>query len=153
MEEIDFNKLMVSADEILPGLWLGNEASSQSVKFMQQRQINLIVNATKNVPSRFLGHIHYLRIPTDNPGVSRILRDDPVMQQSLKIVLPWIHRMHRKNKHILIHCHSGIQRSATVMAAYLIYAGIATDFASAVELIVKKRPIAFLGGRSFAFRL
>jgi hypothetical protein len=154
---MDYNTFIESVDEIIPGLWLGNEAISQSEAFMKKNNIKLIVNATKNIPSKFLGKIHYVRVPVDDPGilsarVESMDEDVKMMKESLSLILYVISRFHKKKCNILIHCHAGAQRSAIIVAAYLLYSGTVDNPQKAINQIIEKRGIAFFGGRSINFR-
>jgi protein-tyrosine phosphatase len=153
---MDYNTFVESVDEILPGVWLGNEATSQSKDFMIRNNIKLVVNASKNIPSKFLGSIHYIRVPVDDPGIPGILttrqnEDVKIMRECLPIVLSAIHKFQKKRKNILIHCHAGAQRSAIIMAAYLLYSGICDEINDSINHVVKKRNIAFFSGKSVNF--
>lgn len=153
---MDYNKYILSVDEILPGLWLGNEATSQSEKFMKENKISLIVNASKNIPSKFLGDIHYIRVPVDDPGVlGKTEKDNDdvrIMKKTLPVVLRLIYEFRKNKKHVLIHCHAGAQRSAIIMAAYLLYRQYAKHSDDAIKKVIQKRGIAFFGGDSVNFR-
>jgi len=154
---MDYNHFVESADEILPGIWLGNEAVSQSRNFMKKNRIKLIVNATKNIPSKFLGKIHYIRVPVDDPGTlsaraEHIDENITIMRESLPIILMAIHKFHSKGHPILIHCHAGAQRSAIITAAYLLYIQAEKTTQDSIEKIISKRGVAFFGGRSVNFR-
>jgi predicted protein tyrosine phosphatase len=151
--EIDPNNIIVSADEILPGLWLGNEAASQSASFMKKHKIGLIVNATKHIPSKFLGKIHYIRVPVNDPGIhSGDNEDVDIMRISLPLVLAYIYKFRRAGKNVLVHCHAGAQRSAIIVAAYLLFRKHAKNINDAINQVIKHRGIAFFGGSSVNFR-
>lgn len=155
MNKIDFNYSVVSADEIIPGLWLGNEAASQSESFINNNNIKLIVNASKNINSKFLNLIHYLRVPIDDPGAVYTCSQNTevrALRSMLPLILEKIKLFREKGMNVFIHCHAGAQRSAAICAAYLIYRGYASNTAAAVEFIVRKRPIAFYGGKHVHFR-
>jgi protein tyrosine/serine phosphatase len=149
---MDINHYIVSADEILPGLWLGNEATSQNEEFMKKHNIAVIVNASRDIPSKFLGNIYYIRVPVDDPGYVR--GDDKnvkIMRKSLPLVLEIIKRALLRGINVLVHCHAGAQRSAIIVAMFLLKNGHARSSDHAVELVVQKRPIAFFGGDSVNF--
>lgn len=149
---MDANILVESADEILPGLWLGNQAASQSEKFIKSNKISLIVNATKHVDSKFLGHVHYIRIPVNDPGVSNYDNADvDIMKQCLPLVLKKILYFRSKGLRVLVHCHAGAQRSAIIVLAYLLYRGHFKNVTDGSKYIVSRRPIAFFGGDSINF--
>lgn len=154
---MDINTHIISADEILPGLWLGNEATSQSAQFMRDKNIRVIVNASQNIPSKFIGQIYYIRVPVDDPGIYGIREgerniDVKIMKKSLPLVLGYIDRARKWNMNILVHCHAGAQRSATIVAMYLWKCGHAHTANDAIQQVIKKRSIAFFGGDSVNFR-
>jgi hypothetical protein len=160
---MDFNTFMVSADEILPGLWLGNEATSQSPDFMHQNKIKLVVNASKDIPSKFLdrdlnhGKIYYIRVPVDDPGIGGVKfgqknKDVSVMRKSLPLVLQVILKARQKGWNVLVHCHAGAQRSAIIVASYLLTRGYAMTPDDAITQVIRKRSIAFFGGSSVNFK-
>ena len=55
-----------------------------------------------------------------------------------------------ENKPVLVHCYAGRQRSASLIAAYLIYKYNYT-LDEAYKLIISKRPQAFHYGKGFNF--
>lgn len=44
---------------------------------------------------------------------------------------------------LLVHCHAGQGRTALIIGAYLIYAGIASDASEAIKLTKQGRPTCF----------
>lgn len=152
---MDFNNIIESADEIIPGLWLGNEAISKSKDFMIKNNISLIVNATKNIESSFLGKIHYIRVPVDDPGIiGRAYPENEnvkIMKECLPLILNQIYNFRKHKKNVLVHCHAGAQRSAIIVLAYLLYRNYTSNVSEAIEFIIKKRSIAFFGGKSVNF--
>jgi protein-tyrosine phosphatase len=59
-----------------------------------------------------------------------------------------LHREYRVGNTILVHCHAGMQRSAAVVAMYLILTqGMTAD--EAMAFIKSKRPIAFFPSANF----
>lgn len=149
---MDPNTYQVSVHEILPGIFLGNQATSQSERFMVENKIDLVINCTKHLPSKFLGKIRYLRVPVNDPGLSEVHNEDTlVMQRCLPLVGGVIHAFRKKGKKILIHCHAGMQRSAIVAAYYLYASGEKPTWDKAIAEIIRIRPIAFQGGKSINF--
>jgi|APCry1669189665_1035243.scaffolds.fasta_scaffold28028_1 protein-tyrosine phosphatase len=69
----------------------------------------LVVNCTKDLPMKGFG----LRIPVDDAP-----DENSKMYDAFHKVVPWI-RDHQNQK-IVIHCAAGQQRSAAVVAAYLL---------------------------------
>ena len=79
-------------------------------------------------------------------AVNDDLQQDSIqkMTRSLPIAVPYID----KYKRVLVHCAAGQQRSATVVAAYLMYKYNYT-VPQAIQYIKSKKPDAFLDGVHF----
>lgn len=113
-----------NANEILPGLWLGNYHSALDPEFIKKNNINMIINCTKTIPfiqetiqSVDLLHLETYRIPVND---SLLQQDFILMEKYFRIVVPLLLRKWTiEKKNILIHCHAGKQRSAIVTAALL----------------------------------
>ena len=168
----DPNEIAVSATEILPGLWLGNQASSQSSLV---DRVDVVVNCTKHIPFLNRADKVKIRIPINDPGAptydwaeAKLLdKDQKIMLISLPVLMPILSKLRKLNKKILIHCHAGAQRSAAIVAAYIMQYGLwnvpreykhldskklrLMKLITVVNMIVKKRPVAFYGGRSINF--
>lgn len=166
-----FVGLLSDANEIIPNIWVGNEKSSQNSNFMKKNNIRLIINATKHIPNTFKKEIDYFRIPVNDPGPYQTIKQSDVntMAKYLPHVLPVIHAFSKRGYGVLIHCHAGVQRSAAVMAAYIItycvyvnknsnsfkcnqQKGRKVSLEDAVKYIVKKRPQAFYFGQYVNFK-
>lgn len=148
---MDVNKSVISANEIIPGIWVGNEAAALSNDYLNSINADVIVNCTKTIAFANNKKIN-IRIPVNDPGEASIDQEDIAkMYKLLPTIVKIIHTYRLQNKNVFIHCHAGMQRSAAVMAAYLI---TETDcnLPRAVNLIVSKRPIAFAGGTYISFR-
>lgn len=116
-------------NEILPGLFLGNKYASYL------RDFDLIINCTPDLNI----DKPCIRFPIDDCSKYAI---DYFYQMQDKNILHLIHYHLNTNKTVLVHCAAGIQRSATLVASYLIkYFGI--DKFNAIQFIKNKRPIAF----------
>jgi Dual specificity phosphatase, catalytic domain len=149
---VDHNEFVVSVTEVIPGLWLGNQAASQSEKFVRSNRIGLIINATKHIPCRFRGRgPMYVRVPVNDHGFVGPDQNVEIMKKYLPELMRLIIRARRRGIPILVHCHAGAQRSAIIVAAYLLYRGHVGSVSEAVEKLVKARPIAFFGGKSVNF--
>jgi protein-tyrosine phosphatase len=133
-----------NADEILPGLWLGNSKASQDIQFLKEKNIKAVFNCSKDIPFAPIQANKY-RIPVDDNLQSAELRNLELW--SFEIVTK-IAKERRQNHNILVHCAAGMQRSAAVVAMYL----IATQQISkdeAIQFIRDKRKIAFMPMANF----
>ena len=131
------------ADEILPGLWLGNAEASQDIAFLKDKRIDAVFNCTKNLPFVHSVKRKY-RLPVDDNLQDEEIRNMELM--SCEVVYKVIHEY--KQGPILVHCAAGMQRSAAVVAMFLIATkGMKTD--QAITYIRQRRPIAFQPGPNF----
>jgi len=133
-----------NANEILPGLWLGNKASSQDKEWLREKQIGVIFNCTKDLP-----------FVDTSLTLYRVPLDDNLEPSEIRNLEHWswetIYKLHserKKGKKILVHCFAGMQRSAAVVAMYLI-AMFRCTTAEAIAFIKRRRPIAFHTNANF----
>jgi dual specificity phosphatase 12 len=156
---MDPEKVTPSVNEIMPGLWLGNEAASQSEEFMRQAGICYVVNATRHIPCKF-ATIKYIRVPVNDPGANaedpRSMSENETMLRHLPGAVAFIHRAQMEGKPILVHCHAGAQRSAAIVTAYICHC-FGRDMRrrrllnEIIRAVIKQRPRAFFGGESINF--
>ena len=134
------SKNMISknnADLIVPGLWLGNGKASLDDKFLKENNIRVVFNCTKDLPF--------------HSGISRRYRvpvDDNLRAEEIRNMELWsfeaIYKLTKEHKqaNVLVHCYAGMQRSAAVVAMYLIAKyGMAKE--QVIPFIKSKRSIAF----------
>ena len=138
-------------DEIIPNLYLGgvkalensSNTSNTSLKF------SLIVNLIKQTymsDNSVPDCKKYIRLPVnDSPDECDKLLSLIYETQ----VLEHIHASLQANEPVLVHCFMGIQRSASLVACYLMkYYNMSPS--ESIIYIKTKRPIAFFGGANFA---
>jgi protein-tyrosine phosphatase len=131
------------ADEILPGLWLGNIIASADGPFLVQRNINTVFNCTKNIPFHEASRNRY-RVPIDDNLQEEEIRNLELWSFEAVYKL----RLEHKKGPVLVHCHAGMQRSAAVVAMYLI-ATKGMKVEEAIAYIQARRPVAFTPGPNF----
>ena len=131
------------ANEILPGLWLGNANASQDLEFLQEKGIGAVFNCTKNLPFAHSVKRKY-RLPVDDNLQDEEIRNMELM--SFEVVYKVIYEY--RQGPILVHCAAGMQRSAAVVAMFLIATkGMKTE--EVISYIRERRPIAFRPGPNF----
>lgn len=131
--------------EILPGLWLGNKRASQDIGWLKARGIRVIFNCTKDIPFPHGVVDRMYRVPVD----------DSLQQDDLRNLEHWsweicykLQQERQQGHPILVHCFAGMQRSAAVVAMYLI-ACYRCPAEEAIAFIKSKRNVAFLGNVNF----
>lgn len=109
------------ADLVINNIWLGNKSSSQDRDFLNSNKINFVVNCTTDItiPEWYkYDDINYIRLPIydwNSESNNNILKDE------IMNIINTINTYKNKNQNILVHCFAGMQRSATVIACYLMY--------------------------------
>lgn len=103
------------ANEIVPGLWLGNDQSA-TPKFLRAKNVSHVLNITPDLPFPVLNgpKVQCLRIPVRSEDTYV-----PVFIAALPTVLQLIHRARTAGGTVLVHCKKGHTRSAVVVFAYL----------------------------------
>ena len=130
--------------EILPNLWLGNIKAAHSKEFIENNKIDLIVNCSRDIP--FLTNTtKNIRISVnDNLEKNEINRLYTYLSKAVELIND--HLM--INNSVLVHCYAGKQRSAAVVAAYLMkYADL--NYKESIGIIRSKREVAFKPGINF----
>jgi hypothetical protein len=126
------NSLFDNVNLIIPennksgALWLGNYKSALDPVFLKDNNITVIVNCSVDLPYIYdildpsnhgLEKLETFRIPVYD---SLLEHDIYIMEQYYHTVLPFIlKKLLKEHKNILVHCHAGAQRSASVVAAVL----------------------------------
>tara|TARA_B100001093_G_scaffold511218_1_gene578630 strand:+ start:1681 stop:2121 length:441 start_codon:yes stop_codon:yes gene_type:complete len=126
----------MSVSQILPNLWLGNIFDSRDTKFL--RNIDIVINCTKTIPFH-----------SNNTKNIRVFIDDNLKKEEIvnmyKYLVPitkFLNKNIKSGKNILVHCHAGMQRSATVVCAFLMrYLNISYEDSSI--FLKSKRNIVF----------
>jgi hypothetical protein len=133
------------ADEIMPGLWLGNRRAALNDNWLREQNISVVVNCTKDIP--FSGvPIKRYRVPVDdNLELSEI---NNMTLWAPEIAFKILQEYFKGNK-ILIHCYAGIQRSAAAMTFVLLVLKYPTNHQTVMKFIQSRRPVAFYNQANF----
>ena len=129
------------SNRITNHIWLGNYVDSSNEKFIRDNNIRVIINCSKDLPFYFsTDEVPYrYRIPVDDDRQDNSLY---VMYLYLPKIVDIIKFHINRGENIYVHCHAGMQRSACVVAAYLIATTNMTP-RDAISFIKRQRPIAF----------
>lgn len=129
-------------------VYVGNMRAASDQSFFHDAHIGAVVNATPDVPFTFYDKgVSYIRLVVDDSGRDR---DMDIMYQAFPNITNWMNKQMKSGRNILIHCHAGVQRSASIAAAYMIrYYRRPLSFV--LHHIVSNRPIAFSFGRNVNF--
>ena len=121
-------------NEIVPGLFLGDCTAAERPPGSVRRIINMTQSAGFHE-----GRLEYLHIDIDDTDVAPILkfvdRANAFLDEGL-----------RSSEHVLVHCQSGMSRSATLVIAFLMSRGM--SLADAYETTRSARPV-ILPNRGF----
>ncbi len=122
-----------SAHEISPGLLLGRRHTQREADELVARGPLAVLDLTAegNAPHAFRERATYRNVP--------LLDLVPPPEAAVREAIGFI-RTHHQSHTVLVHCQLGLFRSATVLAAWLVEAGIVADHAAAVEMIRKQDP-------------
>jgi hypothetical protein len=126
------------ADEILPGLWLGNRIAALDEHWLGERGIKAVFNCTKDIPFNLSVQRRY-RVPVDDNLQPVEIRNLELW--AYEIVLKMT-REYKTGQTILVHCAAGMQRSAACVCMFLL-ASKGYNVEEAIAFIQSKRPIAF----------
>jgi hypothetical protein len=132
------------ANEIIPGIWLGDYHSSQDETFLRSQHIDVVFNCTKNLGFSSVVPIKY-RVPVDDNLEQEEIRNMSLWSSEIAFK---IMREYMSGKRILVHCMAGRQRSAASVAFFIITLK-RCHADEAIAFIKSKRSIAFFPSANF----
>jgi rhodanese-related sulfurtransferase len=129
---------MEHSTEIIPYLCLGDAGFVR-----EARSFSLIVNCCPEIDISYpeSSNVLYLRFHDDPRDNNKFLS-----QLETHNVLAKIHEHVTSCKPVIVHCAMGIQRSASVVACYLLKYGITNGVQNTLDFIRSKRVVAFYKG-------
>ncbi len=136
-----------SYDEIIPNLYIGNIDGANNLAFLKSKKIKVVINCSKTIPNFYERQFEYHRIAVDD---SLLDEDIELMTTYLSEYVNIIDSALTNNKPVFVHCFAGRQRSACLIAAYLIFK-YKFPLIKAYKFIISKRKEAFHYGKSFNF--
>ena len=134
----------MSATEIIPNLWLGNSIIAKNKNFFETNHIVVSINCTKDTIENERSKKMLKLSVSDSLEKEDIIK----MYNLLDKTCDYIYKHLKTYNGIIVFCYAGKQRSATVIAAYLIKYG-KMSLIEAIQTIRTKRQIAFTPGINF----
>ena len=132
-----------NADEIVPGMWLGNRIAALDSQWLGEKGIRCVFNCTKDIP--FQNVQRKYRVPVDDNLEAAEIRNLELW--SYEIVYKMT-REYQTGQPMLVHCAAGMQRSAACVAMFLV-ATRNMNPDQAIASIKRIRPIAFMPQANF----
>lgn len=145
--------------KILENLWLGNYRDALNDQFINENEINVVVNCTPNLPFHNKISFKY-RIPINDD-----LQDESMTKMfvAMNHLIPILVKHINRGDKILIHCFAGMQRSAILTLGLLTAISFNKTFANGIitqeslenyinnikKYMVDCRPIVFTPGMNF----
>jgi dual specificity MAP kinase phosphatase len=138
----------MSVTQILDNIWIGDKDAAKSKKFLEENNINIIVNCSKTIRNYYEEQYEYYRVKVND----RLDPNDVIeMKNQIDNVVCYIYSNHLMGKNILIHCRKGKQRSAIVLAVFLTMIYSDKSIFEIMEFIRNKRQKVFNYGTSVNF--
>ncbi|KDQ08630.1 hypothetical protein BOTBODRAFT_148608 [Botryobasidium botryosum FD-172 SS1] len=118
-------------DQIIPNLWVGDFEAALDTELLEKHGIKHVLSAVRGirVDKKFIRHECDL-LDTEYSDLFTFLPR----------AVSFIENALEKSEGVLVHCHAGMSRSASIAAAYLMKSQD-MDVATAVNLMKKARPI------------
>jgi hypothetical protein len=132
------------ADEIIPGLWLGNRVAALDPSWLGEKGIKCVFNCTKDIPFVESTQRKY-RVPVDDNLQAEEIRNLELW--SYEVVFKMT-REYKTGQPLLVHCAAGMQRSAACVAMFLMATRNMTPD-EAIAFIRERRSIAFQPSANF----
>ena len=125
----------IKVSEIFPFLWLGNHIDAHNEQNIEN--YDLIINVTHSktgISNKFVNKgIKYLRIPINDTL-------DECIKDYFDITYDAINKARINKQRVLVHCYSGISRSATIVIAFVMRY-LVISFSKALDFVKEKRDI------------
>lgn len=122
------------ATQILPHLYLGNERDASNLQRLLDLRVSYVLNVTGHIQFHHEQHgLNYKRLPaTDNAEQN--------LKQYFEEAFAFIDDARKNGCNVLIHCHAGVSRSATITIAYVMKQ-MGISMIDAYKYVKNKRPI------------
>jgi hypothetical protein len=130
----DPDEISGSADQVDAHVFIGGFRAAADPRFIRRQGITRIVKLFADSPqdARHPGVAYYVLPAVDTPSYD--------IRPALVAAVPFIREGVARGENVLVHCHMGISRSATVVLLYLMLEhGVSLD--AALRHLKKVRPV------------
>lgn len=131
-------------NEIVPGLWVSDLDTALNRDFIEKNGIKTVVNATEYGPFSGKPGIKQFRVP-----ISDSKKENDILYGYLPTAVTMIEDGLDKGESVLVHCHQGISRSCSIVAAFLLKQNCQASFEDVVDYMQSRRRQAFKWGAHF----
>jgi protein-tyrosine phosphatase len=114
-KDSNVDSLSSDIDQIDQGIFIGNVNAASSNLELNAHGITHIINATAEIPNYYPDDYHYIKLGLHDRSHTEDLIE--VLEPSYR----YIEAVKKYNKkiNILVHCHAGVSRSASIVIYYL----------------------------------
>lgn len=147
-------KHLYMATEIIPGLWIGDKNSAHNIDFINEKKIRNIINCSKNIKfSQYLNkNIEKIRIPVNDHPNKTYNIDNNHLYKHFNTITTFIHKKIQQQSNVLIHCREGVQRSPSIIVAYIMKYG-KVNKNKAIYFVKSKREKCFIPDNNYDMAL
>lgn len=142
---MNLKNLIDKYNKIINNLYIGNYESPSDKEFLKTNNIKLIINCTKNFKYNLDDSINMTRL---NITDFNSPENNIIIASQINDILDIINIYINSNEGVLVHCHMGQQRSAMVVACYLMKY-YKMNLENAINEIKKRRKYVFLPEATF----
>ena len=130
-------------DKISKGLFLGDIIAGNDLGYLVENDISLVINLSDIIYRDTQREISKHNISFINISVRDHPDDAELLLSHIPGLVDKIHKHISNDKNVLVNCYAGRQRSAAVVACYLIKHIFDTSVLDSIDLIQSNRPCAF----------
>lgn len=124
---------MYEMDQVIDGLYVGNEAVSSKIEVLQEQSITHILVAGYGLKQHFPESFQYKKLDlVDTPGYN--------IHQHFSVCNSFIDSARSHGGRVLVHCSKGKSRSTTLVSAYLMYS-LQMTAPQALQLVKEKHQV------------
>jgi protein-tyrosine phosphatase len=131
-----------TANEIIPGLWVGSICAASDEQFLQTNNIGLVVSMAQEWPiSGHMSGVNFIHVPglgDSNDEDQELVRSS--FETASSLITEYMKRT-SSEKSVLIYCNMGISRSVSA-AIYHLMATRTGSFDDYLKLVQSKRQVA-----------